>query len=233
MTASDTIAALGYDSSPNFLRPGEFTWESVGAFAHVLRKAGAELSLRGAYTLQAPGGAIPLVYICEVADERKVSEIHKLVWNQDIVPCLVLSSPQGVRVFSGFDYTAETRAAIAGFLEPLAREEDVVTRLANFSAESIDSGKTWDHLASKVSPETRLNVRLLGNLKKLDTQLQAKELPRATSHALIGKYVYLHYLRDRGILSAKKLERWGIDESQHLRTACDSRRLEGSFLKTG
>ena len=30
------------------------------------------------------------------------------------------------------------------------------------------------------------------------------------SHALIGKYVYLHYLRDRGILSPRKLERWQI-----------------------
>ncbi len=213
LTASDTISALGYDSSPNFLRPSKFTWENVGAFAHVLRKAGTELSLRGAYTLQAPGGAVPLVYVCEVPDEGKVSEIHKLVWNQDIVPCLVLSSPQGVRVFSGFDYAARDPGGTRGILEPLAREEDVVVRLANFSAESIDSGKSWDRLASKVSPETRLNVRLLGNLKKLDTQLQARELPRSTSHALIGKYVYLHYLRDRGILSSKKLERWGIDES--------------------
>ncbi|MEO8616427.1 MAG: N-6 DNA methylase [Luteolibacter sp.] len=213
MNTSDTIAALGYDSSPNFLRPGGFTWESVGAFAHVLRKAGAELSLRGAYTLQAPGGAIPLVYVCEVADERKVSEIHRLVWNQDIVPCLVLSSPEGVRVFSGFDYESRNPGGNRGILEPLAREAEIVSRLANFSAESIDSGKTWDRLASKVSPETRLNVRLLGNLKKLDAQLQAKDLPRDTSHALIGKYVYLHYLRDRGILSAKKLERWGIEET--------------------
>jgi len=30
---------------------------------------------------------------------------------------------------------------------------------------------------------------------------------------LIGKYVYLHYLHDRGILSPKKLERWGIEKS--------------------
>jgi hypothetical protein len=30
---------------------------------------------------------------------------------------------------------------------------------------------------------------------------------------LIGKYVYLHYLRDRGILSRKKLTRWKLEES--------------------
>ncbi len=32
----------------------------------------------------------------------------------------------------------------------------------------------------------------------------------AFSHALIGKYVYLHYLRDRKILSPDKLDRWRI-----------------------
>ena len=33
------------------------------------------------------------------------------------------------------------------------------------------------------------------------------------SHALIGRYVYLHYLRDRQILSDRKLDRWGIQPS--------------------
>jgi hypothetical protein len=212
LTAADTIAALGYDDSPNFLRPAGFNWENVGAFAHVLRKAGAELSLQGAYTLKAPGGAIPLVYVCEVADEARVREVHKLVWNQDVVPCLVLSSPGGVRVYSGFQYGQNDPTGRKGILEPLVREEDVAAKLKIFSAGSIDSGRAWDRLSSEVSPDTRLNVRLLGNLKKLDQQLQAKDLPRETSHALIGKYVYLHYLRHRGILSDKKLDRWGIQE---------------------
>lgn len=212
MRANDTIVALGYDDSPNFLRPPGFNWENVGSFAHVLRKAGAELSLQGAYTLKAPGGAIPLVYVCEVAEEARVREVHKLVWNQDIVPCLVLSSPEGVRVYSGFQYGQNDPSGRKGVLEPLVREEDVAANLEIFSARSIDSGKAWDRLSSEVSPDTRLNVRLLGNLKKLDQQLQAKHLPRETSHALIGKYVYLHYLRHRGILSDKKLDRWGIQE---------------------
>ena len=211
MSANPVIAALGYENSPNFLRCGEFRWERVGAFAHSLRKAGAELSLKGAYTLDAPGGAIPLVYVCEAKNEKDVPDIHRQVWNQDIVPCLVLSSPHGVRVYSGFDYASGKSPDEQGLLEPLVHERDVANKLNHFSAAAIDSGRTWNHLASKVSPETRLNVRLLGNLEKLDRQLQDKhDLPRATSHALIGKFVYLHYLRDRGILSPKKLERWGI-----------------------
>ena len=44
-----------------------------------------------------------------------------------------------------------------------------------------------------------------------DQDLQGRQgLSRETSHALIGKYVYLHYLRDREILSDTKLREWGI-----------------------
>ena len=38
-------------------------------------------------------------------------------------------------------------------------------------------------------------------------------LEAEVSHALIGKYVFLHYLRDRGILSERKLEEWGLGEA--------------------
>lgn len=214
MSANSTIAALGYENSPNFLRPGDFEWERVGAFAHSLRKAGAKLSLQGAYTLKAPGGAIPLVYVCEAKDEKDVPMLHRQVWNQDIVPCLVLSSPHGVRVYSGFDYATPDNQNERGLIEPLVQEDQVARKLTTFSSAAIDSGRAWDYLANKVRPETRLNVRLLANLEKLDRQLQKEQgLPRATSHALIGKYVYLHYLRDRKILSDKKLDRWGIDRA--------------------
>src|SRR5690606_24179915 len=30
-------------------------------------------------------------------------------------------------------------------------------------------------------------------------------------HPLIGKYVYLYYLKDRGFLSPRRLEEWGVD----------------------
>lgn len=37
-------------------------------------------------------------------------------------------------------------------------------------------------------------------------------MPRNIAHALIGKYVYLHYLKDRKILSARKLSIWKIEK---------------------
>ncbi|MFC7337603.1 class I SAM-dependent DNA methyltransferase [Haloferula chungangensis] len=214
MSATKVISALGYHDSPNFVTESEFTWGRLGSFAHVLRKAGAELSLSGAYTLKGPGPAIPLVYVCHVDDEKRVSEIHKLVWNQDVVPYLIVSSPAGIRVFSGFDYSPGGNKDSHGVLQRLVKPDDIASQLSSFSAKSIDSGATWNRYSSKITPTTRLNARLLDNLKSLDAHLQAQELPRESSHALIGKFVYLHYLRDRGILSDKKLERWGLRSEQ-------------------
>ena len=51
---------------------------------------------------------------------------------------------------------------------------------------------------------------LLKNLQTLDEWLRANGLQPEVSHSLIGKYVYLHYLRDRDILSDRKLEAWKI-----------------------
>ena len=82
-----------------------------------------------------------------------------------------------------------------------------------FHAEVIDSGKLWKEWGLKVTPETRVEWKLLDNLQGLDRWLQGDgDLGREASHALIGKYVYLHYLRDRGILSQRKLSGWGIAE---------------------
>ena len=51
----------------------------------------------------------------------------------------------------------------------------------------------------------------LNNLERLGRWLRANHLPRSSAHALIGKYVYLRYLKDRDILSVRRLEEWGIE----------------------
>ncbi|MCY2928720.1 MAG: N-6 DNA methylase [Planctomycetota bacterium] len=83
------------------------------------------------------------------------------------------------------------------------------------NAEAIDDGSAWRAWGQHICPEHRVDWRLLNNLKELDGWLQDQGgLNRDFSHALIGKYVYLHYLRDRDILSSAKLKRWGILQTQ-------------------
>jgi len=99
-------------------------------------------------------------------------------------------------------------------LHALIQFNEVSELTASFHADAIDNGRLWRDWGIHVTPETRIDWKLLGNLRKLDKWLrQDGGLEKEVSHALIGKYVYLHYLRDRDILSDARLAEWQLEES--------------------
>lgn len=93
---------------------------------------------------------------------------------------------------------------VISVLEDFCRATEIID---GFNADAIDSGRLWRQWGREVTPNERVDWKLLDNLKTLDGWLQNQGgLEKETSHALIGKYVYLHYLRGRGILSDKKFK---------------------------
>ena len=207
---------LGYsDASERFLRAGTVAFERAESVGHILRHAaGRECALRGVYQLQPPPGggpAIPVAYVCEARDEAAARRIHRLVWNQDIAPFVLVRIPHGIRLYSGFEYPSEDANPDAGLLTPLIRFNEIADRLAAFTAEGIDSGEIWRKWGDRVRPQARVYWKLLNSLRELDRWLRDRAmLDELVRHALIGKYVYLHYLKDRDILSSARLEEWGI-----------------------
>jgi hypothetical protein len=161
---------------------------------------------------QAP--VVPVVYVCEAETEADADHIHRLIWNQNIVPFVLVMTPGMVRLYTGFRHATSGQPAQRGILEAAVAFNDVTSRLSAFQAEAIDDGTLWREWGKHVTPETRVDWKLLENLKTLDIWLQRHGLDRATAHALIGKFVYLRYLRDRGILSDRKLARWEITPEQ-------------------
>lgn len=217
MTIAELLDRLGYATSENYLREDTGDFNRVVDYGHLFRRAAKEpCRLRGVYGLKDPkGSAIPVTYVCEATSEADAKEVHRLVWNQDTVPFLVVCSPETVRLYPGFcragatggrpAITAIQRAFEAADLEQIAK---------TLHASSVDAGHTWDAWGRHIRPEYRVDWRLLGNLRKLDEWLQRQGgLARDVSHGLIGKYVYLHYLRDRDILSRRKLDGWRIDST--------------------
>jgi len=214
MRIAEFLDELGYRKSPYFLSRNRKALSTAPDFGHVFRLAKASLGLQGVYTLQpsttSPVSVVPTVYVCRAESESRAEEIHRLVWNQDVVPFVIVHTPAGVRLYSGFRHTRSTDGGTAGILEPLTDFDDLSTLIEDFHAESINSGRLWENRAKDVTPQNRVDWKLLDNLRTLDGILRDDGLSREVSHALIGKYVYLHYLRDRSILSQKKLDRWRI-----------------------
>jgi len=210
----DAAQVLGYTDSPNFLT-AEDHFPHTQELGYVFRKAETECGLKGVYVLrseQANASPIPIVYFCQAATEAEAKLIHKRVWNQGTVPFVLVQTPAHLRLYSGFCYQAPAAAGTenAGILKAAVEFNDVMDQLADFQASAINDGTLWKTWGDSITPDTRVDWTLLENLKNLDFYLQEQGTNRDISHALIGKFVYFRYLRDRRILSDRKLAKWEI-----------------------
>jgi hypothetical protein len=217
MELNSVLNLLSYSDSPNFLVGKSL--ELDRDFGHIFRKAQAECRLHGVYLLNASPfdksqSNVPVVYVCEADSEVEAREIHRKVWNQNAVPFLLVVSPSAIRLYPGFSYQRETPGdPLKGALRVLEDFNVAVTHLSALHAESINSGSVWKELGSAVSSDKRVDLRLLANLRDLNDWLRKDGgvQDHRLAHAMIGKFVYIHYLRQRKILSDNRLNEWGVD----------------------
>jgi len=216
MELNDILNALQYSNSPNFL--AGMALESDRDFGHIFRKAQAECKLQGVYALNGSSydrslGNVPVVYVCEADSETEAREIHRKVWNQNAVPFLLVISRGWIRLYPGFRYEREASSdRMQGALEILEDFNQIAIRLKFLRAESVDSGLVWREMGSAVTPDKRVDWQLLANLRQLNDWLREDGVrDRTLAHSMIGKFVYIHYLRQRQILSDTRFEKWGID----------------------
>ncbi|HSZ56076.1 MAG TPA: N-6 DNA methylase, partial [Tepidisphaeraceae bacterium] len=218
--ADDLLKQLAFDGSPSFLRAGERAFETAPAYGHIFRRATEKRrgdepgpGLIGVYTLRpsdatqnTPG--VPALYICRATSAAAADRAHQLVWNQDVVPFLIVETPVGYRLYSGFQFDRSPQSQAKNLLRTFNTTAELAD--AGFHATGINDGELWRTWGPQLRPDARVDWTLLKNLETLDEWLRENGLAAEVSHALIGKYVYLHYLRDRDILSDRKLTAWGI-----------------------
>ncbi len=212
---------LGYSDSETFIGPEQLNRLPANELVFALRRAATKCEsmpsdsgqtrFDGAYVLQREphSPAVPIVYLVSVGSEAAARRVHQIVWNQNQTPFLIVESPSTVRVYAGFSFNGQQDESLLNVVKGTA---DLLEKLAAFRAESIDDGTLWKQWAHAADPSKRVSETLLRDLKTLDQRLQTQVgMDRAASHGLIGKFVYLNYLRHRGILSDKKLTKWEIN----------------------
>lgn len=179
-----------------------------------LFRAAKKAGVQGAYLFQTspPEQKIlpprPAVYVAEAKTRDEARKIHQRLWNLGNAPFIVILLPNEIRVYTGFDFSLTDEKK--GFVKEIKEVIDITfeslrDQLADFRADSIDSGRIWETQSKYVTPEKRVDAHLLNNLEKLEEYLKGRELDLPIIHALIGKYVYIRYLYDRKILSAEWL----------------------------
>ncbi len=206
---NDLLQNLGYNESSHYrVTDGPLDIET----AHLFRAA-SEVGVKGVYVfetspssrneLRAPR---PAVVVAEAISEEQARETHRSLWNLGYAPFLIILLPNQVRIYTGFVYSEELPGK--GLLGEADTQEELLGLIKDFKANSIDTGFIWkSDYAKELDQNQRVDRQLLYNLEQLGTALEEKGLSPEVSHALIGKYVYLSYLRSRGIL----LDEWIIE----------------------
>jgi hypothetical protein len=207
----DLTAALGYDKSPLFR---EDEGEELVALSdrHWIRSA-RKAGVKGSYffrTSPEQKAFRPAVHVAEAKTLEEARTIHRKLWNQGVNPFLIVVLPGQVRVFTGFAFDPDKPEVgdIAGVLSSDDGVTRVIEALSSFTADAINRGEIWQRQAEYLGADQRVDTTLLKNLEALGEALRKEPhsiLPE-TSHALIGKFVYLSYLRARGILDDKWLK---------------------------
>lgn len=213
LSLPELLDELQYTQSEYYRRSEEtFEPETV----HVFRSA-QEAGVDGMYVFRTSPDSYtrhrPVVLVAEATDENHANAIHQRIWNLGSIPFLLVVLPHQIRIYTGFDFSVRDKEQ--GLLRsPCTNRQELSDIVTHFSAEAIDTGKIWtSNYAKNLTPQQRVDTRLLDSLQKLKILLQRDNtLSLHTIHALIGKYVYIRYLWDRSIITENWLHEQGIDK---------------------
>lgn len=214
MLLSALIQELNYEQSAHYRSHiTEFEPET----SHLFRAA-RDAGVSGIYVFQVSPAISqkvivdrPAIYIAQARDLEHAHSIHRSLWNLYYAPFLIVLLPQQVRIYTGFKYS-ETDPN-KGFLDEFPIN-DLRLLLAEFSSEAIDTGRIWQKgkYKNQLDEQERVDKRLLRNLRQLGKELKNQGLDASIAHALIGKYIYIRYLWDRGILTEEWLQEQNIEK---------------------
>jgi hypothetical protein len=209
ISVDSLLEILGYSDSESFrTKTSQFEPEAVQLFRFAKEKSKKDnFRVKGFYVLKTAAGehtplaARPATCVAEAPSATDAKRLHRRIWNLGNVPFLIVRLPSEVRVYPGFRYEhSQDRLVLREESSDRRRLED---SLFDFSAASIDSARIWQARRQHLETKHRVDSTLLENLKHLAQALarhSAPQLELAVAHALIGKFVYLRYLRDREIL---------------------------------
>ena len=209
---------LGYTSEAGWVSASDFSELTTYRFA--MQQAQREMSVIGAFCLKRRTGpdetiATPLVYVASVVDAHAAQEVHRKVWSQGLTPFLLVVTPDRVGLCPGFSYVQRDWERLINWFAWTAIERlpsaqadvgsiaDPVANLWNLRAFRLRTSLFWRDHAIDVAG--RVDQRLLANLDALSHMLirgagVSRALSAAAANGLIGRFLYVYFLVDRGII---------------------------------
>lgn len=134
-------------------------------------------------------GNKPLILFFENPENKE--ELHKVIWNFNETPIVIISEDNVVSVYNGFSINENTK-----LLKRLGGDEV----LNDFKYFELVTGKTFEKYYNDFNYHNRVDYRLLENIEATQDKLLEKyDCERKTANALLGKIIFIRYLIDRKI----------------------------------
>ena len=210
---------LGYTRQAGWIDASAFAETPTHRFA--MLQAMREMSVIGAFCLKSrnhweSASVTPLVYVALVPDSDSAEEVHKKIWSQGLAPFGIIIMPEDVVLCSGFSYShRDWKSRVRWF------SWDEIETLPLDTAISVDidhgAAELWDLRAIRlrtslfwreheVNVDGRVDKRLLANLNNLSRMLiygkgVSRRISSAAANGLIGRFLYVFFLSDRGIIN--------------------------------
>lgn len=218
------LANLGYVRGSGWIACSEF--DRLRAHRFALQQARDEMDVIGAFCLVRQGVkeaviSTPLVYVAVGADLAQAQEIHRRVWSQGLTPFLIIATPDHLVICQGFSYSQTDWAKVARLF--------TWDELGALPASQLDTipfqtpaAEVWDLRAIRlrtslfwrdhsIDVDGRVDRKLLESLNALSAVLiggkgVSASLSPAAANGLIGRFLYVYFLADRGIIGQSWLE---------------------------
>lgn len=166
-------------------------------YAHYLRQAWTELNLTGVLCVDGK----PIVYICEAkrfSIEQKRKQL-RFVWNQGLVPLLILLTPSSVEVHTGvrkpLNFEVPDEFPDPTLIPGLDRITEAL-ECAKF-VRSVETGQFFHTRADFFPPDESVDRCLVRNLIYAAKRLKAKGWKLERAHALLGRTLFVSFLQQR------------------------------------
>lgn len=171
-------------------------------YAHYLQQAWAELNLGGVLCVDGR----PAVYLCEAKrfTTSQKRERQRFVWNQGLVPLLVLLTPGQVEAYSG------VRKPLNPDTPEDSPDSTLISDLANIAEalecakfiRSVETGQFFQDHRDFFPPAEAVDRCLVKNLVQAALQLKKAGWKLDRAHALLGRALFVSFLHQRGFIKS-------------------------------
>lgn len=217
------LGFMGYLPQNGWLDVNQF--DGVGIHRFALKQAADEMGVIGAFSWVNPTPSTtlvaPLVYLAVAQDRAQAKQIHRKVWSQGLVPFLIIVTPEEILPRLGFQFSAENweKDIVSIPWQNLPAEVDeksppfgALAELWDFRAIRMKTSLFWRDRAIEVSG--RIDQHLLEGLESLSDNLiggykLTTPLSPSAANGLIGRFLYVFFLADRGIINQQWLNERG------------------------